>query len=76
MHSKPRITMVLCFHCAKALCTDQMRIFELFHHLYIIELDVEVLVDRFQGSTDLYVVLELDGDFVVDQCLEEAICGK
>ena len=45
MHSKPRITMVLCFHCAKALCTDQVRIFELFHHLYIIELDVEVLID-------------------------------
>jgi hypothetical protein len=53
-----------------------MGIFQLFYHLYIIELDVEVLVDRFQRSTDLYVVLELDGDFVVDQCLEEAICGK
>jgi hypothetical protein len=45
MHSKPRITVGLWFHCAKAVCTDQMGIFQLFHHLYIIELDVKVLID-------------------------------
>jgi hypothetical protein len=51
-----------------------MRIFQLLHHLYIIEFNIEVLVDRFQGSANLDIVLELDGDFVVDQGLEEAIC--
>jgi hypothetical protein len=50
-----------------------MRILQLFHHLYVIELDVEVLVDRFQGPTYLDIVLELDGDFVVNQCLKEAV---
>ncbi len=50
-----------------------MRILQLFHHLYIIELDVEVLIDRFKSSPYLNIVLELDGDLVVDQCLEEAV---
>jgi len=59
----------------KALRTDQMRILQLFHHLYIIELDVEILIDRFQGSANLDIILELDGDFVIDQGLEETDYG-
>ena len=53
-----------------------MGIFQLFHHLYIIELNIEVLIDRFQGPADLNVVLELDGDFMVNQGLEEAVCKR
>ena len=49
-----------------------MGILQLLHHRDVIELDIEVLVDRFQGPTYLDVVLELDGDFMVDQRLEEA----
>ena len=48
-----------------------MWIFPFLHHLYIIELDIEVLIDRFQSSADLDIILELDGDFVIDQGLEE-----
>ena len=65
--------MVLQLCPPEALCTDQMRILQLLHHLYIIELDVEILVDRFQRSAYLNVILELDSDFMVDQCLEEAV---
>ena len=50
-----------------------MRVLQLLYHRDIVELDVEVLVDRFQGSADLDVVLELDGDLMVDKSLEEAI---
>lgn len=39
----------------------------------VVELDVEVLVDRFQGARHLDVVLELDGDGLVDEGLEEAM---
>jgi hypothetical protein len=49
-------------------------VFQLLHHRYVIELDIEILIDRFQRSADLDIVLELDGDFVVDQGLEEAVC--
>jgi hypothetical protein len=31
----------------RLLCTDQMRILQLLYHLDIIELDIEVLIDRF-----------------------------
>lgn len=50
-----------------------MWVLQLFYHGDVIEFDVEVLIDRFQGSTDLDVVLELDGNLVVHQSLEEAI---
>jgi len=38
----------------------------------VLELDVEVLVDALEGAADLDVVLELDGDLMVDEGLEEA----
>lgn len=44
----------------------------LLHYTYVIELDVEVLVDAFQRAADGDVVLEFDGDFVVDEGLEKA----
>lgn len=49
-----------------------MWVLDLLHHADILELDVQVLVDRLQHSADLDVVLELDGDLVVHQGLEEA----
>ena len=48
-----------------------MRIFQFFHHLYIIELDVQKLIDRLEGAPNLYIILELYGDFMVHQSLEE-----
>lgn len=39
----------------------------------VVELDVEVLVDRLEGARHLDVVLELDGDGLVDEGLEEAM---
>ncbi|CAG8953797.1 hypothetical protein HYFRA_00006689 [Hymenoscyphus fraxineus] len=56
--------------------TDQMGILQFLHYLYVVEFDVEVLVDGLQHALDLDVVLELDGDFMVYQGLEEAIYGK
>ena len=49
-----------------------MRILHLLQHLDIIQLDVEELVDGFEGAFDGDVVFELDGDFVVDEGFEEA----
>jgi hypothetical protein len=49
-----------------------MWIFHLFYYGDIIQLDVEILVYRLQRSAYLDVILELDGDFMVDQSLEEA----
>lgn len=40
----------------------------------VVELDVEVLVHRLERARHLDVVLELDGDGLVDEGLEEA-CG-
>lgn len=39
----------------------------------VVELDVEVLVDGFERARHLDVVLELDGDGLVDEGLEEAL---
>jgi hypothetical protein len=52
--------------------THQMWVLHLFHHRDIVQLDVEVLVDALQCAAYRNVVLELDGDFMVHQCLEEA----
>lgn len=49
----------------------QMRVLVLVQHLDIIELDIQVLVDGFQGTTYGNVVLELDGYGVVDEGFEE-----
>lgn len=63
-----------CASVRQLLITYQMRVLELLYHLNIVELDVQVLINRFQRAFDLNVVLELYGDFVVDQGLEEAVC--
>lgn len=49
-----------------------MRVFDLFCDLNIIQLDVQELVDRFEGSAYRNVVLKLDRDLVVDKGFEEA----
>ena len=49
-----------------------MRVLQLLDDGDVIELDVEVLVDALEGAAKLDVVLELDGDLVVDERLEEA----
>lgn len=41
----------------------------------VVELDVEVLVDRLERARHLDVILELDGDGLVDEGLEEAVCA-
>ena len=41
--------------------TAEVRVFELLEHSDVVELDIEVLVDRFEGSSDRDVVLELNG---------------
>lgn len=50
-----------------------MRVLELLDDLYVVQLDVEVLVDALQRAADLDVVLELDSYLVVDERLEEAM---
>ena len=50
-----------------------MRIFDLIHHFNIIELDVQELIDGFEGAADGDVILELDRDLMVDEGFEEAI---
>lgn len=51
----------------------EMRVAQLFVDRDVIQLDVEVLVDRLEGARHLDVVLELDGDGLVDEGLEEAV---
>jgi len=53
-----------------------MWVLHLFHHRNVVQLDVEILVDALQRATDRDVVLELDGDLMVHQCLEEATWYK
>lgn len=49
-----------------------MRVFEVIDHADVIEFDVEILVDALERTADLDIVLELDGNLMVDQCLEKA----
>lgn len=53
-----------------------MRVLDLLDDGDVLELDVEVLVHALEGAADLDVVLELDGDLVVDQGLEETVRGR
>ena len=53
-----------------------MRILQLLHDLYIIELDIKELVNRFKNAFDRDIVLEFNGDFMVDEGLEEAKAHK
>lgn len=48
-----------------------MRPPDLVYSLCIIQLDVQVLIDAFQCPADLDLVLELYGDLVFDERLEE-----
>lgn len=56
--------------------TYQMGILELLDDLYLVELDVEVLVDALERAADLYVVFQLHRDLVVDERLEEAVSPR
>jgi len=49
-----------------------MRVFQLIHNRDVVQLDIQILIHALQCPTDRDVVLEFDGDFVVDQRLEEA----
>lgn len=51
-----------------------MRILELLKHLYIIQFDVQELVDGFERASYGDIIFELDGDFVVHKGFEEAEC--
>ncbi|KAL8665556.1 MAG: hypothetical protein Q9168_007668, partial [Polycauliona sp. 1 TL-2023] len=43
-------------------------------NLDIIQLDIEELINGFEGPFDGDVILQLDGDFVVDEGFEETVC--
>jgi hypothetical protein len=47
-------------------------VFDFIDHGDVFQLDVQELIYAFQRSFDGDIVLELDGDFVVDQGLEKA----
>jgi len=42
--------------------TAEMRVFELLEHGDVVELDVQILVDGFEGAADRDVILELHSD--------------
>jgi hypothetical protein len=48
-----------------------MRILNFLHHTDIVQLNVQILVDRLQRPADLDIILELDGDLVVNEGFEE-----
>lgn len=52
--------------------THQMWVLHLLHDRNVVQLDVEVLVHALQRAAHRDIVLELDRDLMVDQCLEEA----
>ena len=43
----------------------QMRVFQIVEHGDVVEFDIEVLVDGFEGAADGDVVFEFNGDGVV-----------
>lgn len=53
-----------------------MWVFDLLEDLNVVKLDVQELVDGFERAFDRYVVLQFDGDFVVDKGFEEARSDK
>lgn len=50
----------------------QVGILDLLVNRDVVQLDVEVLIDALEGAGDLDIVLELDGDRLVNQGFEEA----
>lgn len=53
-----------------------MGVLHLLDHRDVVQLDVEVLVHALQRAAHGDVILELDGDLVVHQSLEEAVYRK
>jgi hypothetical protein len=53
-----------------------VRVLHLLDHRDVIQLDVEVLVHALQRAAHGDIILELDGDLVVHQSLEEAVYRK
>jgi len=49
-----------------------MRVLQFFHHLDVVELNVEVLIHRLERPPNLNVVFEFHRDLVVDERLEKA----
>lgn len=49
----------------------EVRVLVFVQHLDVVELDVEVLVDGFEGATDGDVVFELEGYGLVGEGFEE-----
>ena len=50
-----------------------MGVLEFLHDLDIVELDIKVLVNTLQDTTELDIVLEFDRDLVVDEGLKKAV---
>lgn len=53
----------------------QVRVLEFLMDGYVVELDVEVLVDRLEGALDFDVIFEFDCHRLVDEGFEEAVFG-
>lgn len=53
--------------------TYQMRPPQLVYGLCVIQFDIQVLIHALQRAAYAHLVLELDGDFVVDEGFEETI---
>lgn len=51
--------------------TYQMRPSDLIYRLSIVQLDVQILIDALQRPPNLDFILQLNGNFVFDQGLEE-----
>lgn len=52
-----------------------MRIFVQVEDIDIVELDVQVLVDGFEGAADADVVFQLDSDGLIGEGFEETVLG-
>lgn len=53
-----------------------MRVLVQVQNFHIVQLDVQVLVDRLEDSTDADIIFKLDGNGLVGQGLEEAVEEK
>ena len=53
--------------------THQLRVLLSVHHVDVVELDVQVLVDGVQGPRECHVVLQLHSDLLPHQGLEERV---
>lgn len=49
-----------------------MRVLDKIQDFNIVELDVQVLIDRLEDASNANIVLELNGDRLVGQSLEKA----